>query len=198
MTLPAVIITAALAQNVVLVHFLGIRPLSAAVVSPRRAVLLSGATTAALVWVTTVAWLLYRLLLEPIGLERFVTVMMALVVAVSVVVGVQLASRMVPFHRTDVHQTVPAVLLNATTFVVPMALVEQVPSYGLAIAGAISAGIGMLVALTLIAAVRGESERRRLPQPLRGDVMVYVGAAFLSLAIQQMDRLAHTWFTPLW
>ncbi|MFW5827229.1 MAG: Rnf-Nqr domain containing protein, partial [Alkalispirochaeta sp.] len=192
------VMTVALAQNVVLVHHLGIYQLSAVVRSPRRALVMSVATTAALVWVGLIHWLVYRFLLVPLNLEVLSTISLATVLAVTLVLVLRVGSLLFPFNRRQLRQGAPAALINVTVFVVTMALVEEVPSLLYVLAGALAAGIGLGLALVPIAAVRAQLRHRRIPWILQGDVSVYLAAGMMALAIQQIDGLLHQFFIPIY
>ncbi len=198
MSMIALVMTVALAQNVVLVHHLGIYQLSAVVRSPRRALVMSVATTAALVWVGLIHWLVYRFLLVPLNLEVLSTISLATVLAVTLVLVLRVGSLLFPFNRRQLRQGAPAALINVTVFVVTMALVEEVPSLLYVLAGALAAGIGLGLALVPIAAVRAQLRHRRIPWILQGDVSVYLAAGMMALAIQQIDGLLHQFFIPIY
>ncbi|MEX2444896.1 MAG: Rnf-Nqr domain containing protein [Alkalispirochaeta sp.] len=192
------IMTVALTQNVVLVHYLGIYPLSAVVRSPRRAFVMSLATTAALVWVALMHWFVYRFVLLPLDVTVLASISLTTVIALSLVVALRIGSILFPFHRRQLRQGAPAALVNVTVFVVTMALVEEVPTLTHVLVGALAAGIGLMLALVPIAAVRLELRHRRIPWILQGDVSVYLAAAMMALAIQQIDGLLHQFFIPLY
>lgn len=194
----AVIITVALTQNVVLVHYLGIYQLSAVVRSPRRAAVMSVATTAALMWVGTVHWAVYNFVLLPLNVPVLSTISLTTVLAVSLVIVLRIGSVAFPFHRRQLRQAAPAAFVNVTVFVVTMALVEELPSLVHVISGVLAAGVGLGLALVPIAAVRAELRHRRIPWILQGDVSVYLAAALMALAIQQIDGLLHQFFIPLY
>lgn len=194
----ALVMTVALAQNVVLVHYLGIYPLAAVVRSPRRAFFMSLATTAALVWVGLVHWALYRYVLLPLDVTILSTISLATVIAVTLVLVLRIGSYLFPFYRRQLRQGAPAALVNVTVFVVVMALVENVSSLPHVMAGAVAAGAGMMLALVPIAAVRLELRHRKVPWILQGDVVVYLAVAMMALAIQQIDGLLHQFFIPLY
>tara|TARA_B100000614_G_scaffold203439_1_gene184982 strand:+ start:105 stop:701 length:597 start_codon:yes stop_codon:yes gene_type:complete len=198
MSTVALIVSVALTQNVVLVHYLGVYPLPAIVHDPRRAGVFSAAVTVALVWVSLVYWVVFRFVLVPLDVTILGTVVAAGIVAGSTVLGVRLGSQLFPFHRRRIRQGTPAALVNVTVLVVSMALVEQVPTLWQALVGALAAGVGLTLALVPLAAVRRELRNRRIPAALRGDVSVYLAAAMMALAIQQIDALLQRFLVPLY
>ncbi|MCG8477868.1 MAG: hypothetical protein MI724_02145 [Spirochaetales bacterium] len=198
MSTTALILTAALAQNVILVHYLGVGQLPTVLFHPRRAAVVSGVLTLALVWVAAVYWTVYRFVLLPLGLLVLVTPTLAVIIGVSTLFGIRIATYLLPYRRRAIVQVVPVALVNTTVFVVAMALVERVAPLWQVLVAALAAGAGAFLALVPLAAIRAESRNHRIPEPFRGDASVYLGAAFMALAIQQIDRLLHAFFVPLY
>jgi len=181
----ALVMTIALTQNVILVHYLGVYPLPAIIHSPRRAAGMSLAVTAALLWVTAAYWVAYRLALEPLGAEILGTLVLAVIVGGSTIIALRFGTALFPYHRRQLRQGAPAALVNVTVYVVSMSLVEE--------------GVAFLfLALVPMAAIRNRMRTRRMPAALRGDVTVYLAAAMMALAIQQIDVLLNRFFVPLY
>jgi Na+-translocating ferredoxin:NAD+ oxidoreductase subunit A len=194
----ALVMTIALTQNVILVHYLGVYPLPAIIHSPRRAAGMSLAVTAALLWVTAAYWVAYRLALEPLGAEILGTLVLAVIVGGSTIIALRFGTALFPFHRRQLRQGAPAALVNVTVYVVSMSLVEEGVAFPLAVAGALAAGAGLFLALVPMAAIRNRMRTRRMPAALRGDVTVYLAAAMMALAIQQIDVLLNRFFVPIY
>jgi electron transport complex protein RnfA len=194
----SLIITVSLAQNVVLVHYLGVFPLPAVVRSPRRATVMSGAVTAALLWVAVCYWIVHRYVLVPLGLEVLGTLTLAGITAASVLAALRLGTMIAPFHRRRLRRALPAALVNATVFVVSAAAVDHGMRLWEVLLLAPATGAGLLLALVPMAAIRSELRDRRVPAWLRGDASVYLAAAMMALVIQQLDRALHQFFVPLY
>lgn len=197
MTALTVVMTMALVQNIVLVQYLGIHPLTASVRDPRRAAFLSLGVTAAMVWVALVYWILYHSVLLPLGLPVLGTLVLVLIVAATAIAALRVGSAWFPFHRRTIRQAVPAVVVNVAVFVVPMALAEGVPRLGLALIAALAAGLGLFLVLVPLAGVRAMVHHRRVPAALRGDVIVYLTAAIMALALLQLEPLLQRFLVPI-
>lgn len=197
MTLPGLLLSLSIAQNVVLVHFLGVRPLPAVVASPRRAIIVSLATTIALVWVGMWTWLVDRLILAPTGAWYLQTSVIALVMGLSMLLAIRIASLIAPFARHRVAELTPTIFINATVFVVTTGLVEAELPFGWVVAGAAAAGLGLLIALVPIAAIVRHLSDSRIPRLLRGDASVFLALAMTALAVQQVDRLLARLLVPI-
>jgi electron transport complex protein RnfA len=159
---------------------------------------MSLAVTAALVWVSAAYWVVYRLVLEPLGMEILGSLALAVIAGGSTIAALRLGTALFPFHRRQLRQGAPAALVNVTVYVVSMALVEGGVALSLAVVGALAAGAGLFLALVPMAAIRNRMRTRRMPAALRGDVTVYLAAAMMALAIQQIDVLLHRFFIPLY
>jgi electron transport complex protein RnfA len=195
----AIVLTASLAQNVILVHYLGVWPLPVVLQSPRRAVYLSASITAALMWVSGVYWLIRRVVIVPLGVEVLETLVLTAILALSTLGAMRLGSQIAPFYRKRIMQTVPVILINTTVFVVSMGLARSVETYPEVLLGAVAAGAGLFFALVPLAAVRVHFERTQPPSSLlRGDVSVYLATAVMALAIQQIDVLLQRFLVPLY
>lgn len=194
----AIILTASLAQNVILVHYLGLWPFPAAVQSPRRAIVLSASVTAALVWTVCCYWIIHRVLLRPLGLEILETVVLSSVIALSAIGAMRLGTQLFPYHRKSIHALIPAAFVNVTVFVVSMGLTDSLDRFGSVLLGAIATGLGLFIALVPLSAIRLHFERRGAVTIIRGDISVYLAAGLMALAIQQIDTLLHAFFVPLY
>jgi Na+-transporting NADH:ubiquinone oxidoreductase subunit NqrE len=89
------------------------------------------------------------------------------------------------------------IIANFTVFVAASAIVDAVDTLALVLLAALATGIGLFLALVPLAAIRRELRNRRLPEVLRGDASVYIAAALMALAIQQIDRLLQTLPVPI-
>ncbi len=197
MSVLGIIVTASLAQNVVLVHFLGLWPFPAVVHSPKQSALISVCVTVALLWVAVVFWLISRWVLVPLDLAVLETVTLAAVMGLSALGGIRLGGQIAPFHQRLVRQLVPVVMVNMTVFVVTMGLVHQAESLQQVVAGAVAAGFGLLLAVVPISAVRVHFTTANVPRLLRGDVSVYLATSVMAFAIQQIDQILQPFLVPL-
>ncbi len=194
----AVFLTASLAQNVILIHFFGVWPFGPAVYSPRRAAVVSGVVTIALVWVTAVYALVRGVVLTRWDLVYLETITVVLILLATVVSVVRLGTRFAPYYRGLILRGTPFVVINTTVFVVATSVPRVAENATSVLLAALGAGVGLFVALVPIAAIRRHLDRSRLPRALRGDVSVYLATAFTALAIQQIDRIFLSFLEPLW
>ncbi len=198
MSLGMLILTAAVTQNVILVHFLGPWPFPALLTSVRRSFWFSLAVTGALVWVSVLYAALYRYVLVPLSLEFLGTFLLLAILATSVLFWGRFLGTRFPFTRRMIERTMTVVFLNATLFVVPMALAEAVDTFLYVPLAALAAGIGLILAMVPVAAAYQHLSAAGLPRILRGNVIVLVATAVFALALQQLDGLLTSFTYPLW
>ncbi|MFP4151648.1 MAG: Rnf-Nqr domain containing protein [Alkalispirochaeta sp.] len=198
MTVIGIILTASLAQNVILVHYLGISPLTPALQSPGRAAAISAGITLALLWVSALFWIVNRVVLVPLNAQILETLTMTLIIAFSAVGAMRLGAQLFPYGRKAVRRAVPVVMINTTVFVVAMGTVHTVEPLWLVLLAAIAAGAGVFVALVPLSAIRLHFENGGAPSIIRGDIAAYLAAAVAALAIQRIDTLLHAFFVPLY
>jgi Na+-translocating ferredoxin:NAD+ oxidoreductase RnfA subunit len=155
------------------------------------------AVSLSLVWVSLVYWALRRWVIVPLELYALETLVLATVIALSSIGAIRLGGQLFPFYRRVIKRTVPVVMINMTVFVVAMGLVHNVESPGQVVIGALAAGLGLLLAIVPIAAVRVHFTTAQVPRLLRGDVPVYLATAVMAFAIQQIDQLLQQFLVPL-
>jgi Na+-translocating ferredoxin:NAD+ oxidoreductase RnfA subunit len=194
----SLIVTASMAQNVILVHFLGVWPYRAVVSSPRRSALVSLAVTCVLLWTSTLYAIVYRYVLERTGFVYLGTLTLALILVGTLLGAIHLGTYVAPYARRTLRQYAPIIVVNTTVFVVSLAIAPTVSRIVFVPVAALGAGVGLLIALVPIAAIRKHLERGRVPAVLRGDVSAYIATACAALAIQQIDRLFTQVISPLW
>ena len=198
MSLGILLLTAAIAQNVILVHFLGPWPYPVVLASLRRSVYFSLGITAAIVWVSLSYSLVFRFVLEPLALEFLSTFLMVAILGVSFLVSTRAARYLYPFSGRAITRAMPVVFFNTGVFVVPMALAETVETFWHIPLVALAAGVGLLVALVPVAALYEHLSVARLPRVLRGNVLILLATALFALALHQLDVMLATLAYPLW
>jgi Na+-translocating ferredoxin:NAD+ oxidoreductase subunit A len=182
-----IILTLALAENVVLSQLLGICPCIGA---PRRQGSAVGIGLSAVLLMSASAlgaWLVRTQVLVPLGLQFFQTF-----------VFVSLTFFLGWLADTVLAAAAPALLraagfslqsLGINCAVLGIALIVVRARYGpleSLVAGA-AAGAGFLVALVLMSAIRDRLDSERVPRPLRGAPIALISAGLISIAFLAFD-----------
>lgn len=194
----ALLLSVAIAQNVVLVHFLAPWPYPVLVTSVRRSVYLSVGIAAALVWVSVLFALVYRFVLVPASLQVLSTLLLITILALSYLFWKRIAHFVAPFHSQSISRAMPIFFLNTTSFVVPMALGETLEVFSHIPLAAAAAGVGFFVAVVPVAAVYEHMSTAPVPRALRGNVSILLATAIFALAIRQLDILFASFAYPIW
>ncbi len=182
-----IILTLALAENVVLSQLLGICPCIGA---PRRtgaAVGLGLATAFLMTSAALATWAVRSQVLLPLGLGALQT--LAFVCSVFLIGWASeraLAAAAPALLRAAGFSLQP---LGANCAVLGIALVAARSGYGAleSLAAGAAAGAGLLLALVLMSAIRDRLDSERVPRPLRGAPIALISAGLMALAFMAFD-----------
>ena len=183
-----IVLTFSLAENVLLVHLLGLVPSDAAPAEPGRTAaaglavtFLAGASAAA-------AWVLRRLVLDPLGLAWLQTPGFVLAVVGIATLG-RLALRAFAPRAGDLFGPVlrPS---GASAAALGTVLVAARAGFGLVegLAAGLASGAGFLVAVSILSGVAGRLEPGEAPSSMRGLPLSLVSAGLAALAFAAFDH----------
>ncbi len=192
MTWIGLLLTLALAQNVVLVQLLGVCP---CVGAPRRlqtAVGIGIATTVLMSLASLAAWALRRRVLAPLGIERLETLAFVAAIAVLVVVLEWAAGLAAPRLLRAAGFSLRGTALNCAVLGVSLLVSRRSAAPGgpgplESLAAGFAAGCGVLLVLVLMSAIRTRLDTERVPAALRGAPIAIVSAGLLALAFLAFD-----------
>lgn len=182
MSLFAILLSALLVNNFVLVRFLGICPFMGVSKQVDSAVGMGLATTFVMVVAAAATWLIQWFILEPFGLPFLQNMSFILVIA-----------SMVQLVEMFLHKTSPALyramgiflpLITTNCAILGLAIMAVQNSYTFieTVVFAVGGGLGFTLALVLMAGIREESEFADVPGPLRGAGIAFIIAGLMSLA----------------
>jgi electron transport complex protein RnfA len=182
--LMSIAIGAILVSNIVLTRFLGLCPFFGVSTKLRNAAMMGLAVTFVMTASSILTWLVYWLLLIPLGIEYLRVVPFILIIA-SFVQFVELVVRK---HSPTLYRAFGIFLPLITTncAILGIALINTVKGYsllGATVSGA-ATGIGFTLALFLMAGIRERLELASPPQSFEGLPLAFVAAALLALAFQ--------------
>ena len=153
-----IIMAAVLANNYVLVRFLGICPFLGVSKKLDSAVGMSFAVIFVMVLATAATWPIQRLLLDPNGIGYMQTTVFILVIAA-----------LVQLIETFMKKSLPANIDEGYTFIQSL-----MNSFG--------SGVGFLLAMFLFAGVRSKIEENDYPESFKGVASTLVAASILSVS----------------
>lgn len=181
------VVSFTLVNNLVFAYFLGLCILLDASRSLRSALAI-GLTLALMLTVATLAGsTVYHVLLVPLRLE-----VLRIVVFVAIALGVgkllDLVARRLPRSFNEALQP-NAAPLTGQSVMIGMVLITVRREYGIveSLVAGVSAGVGILVAFLLIAAIREQLYREWIPRPFRGAPIALISAGLLAMAFLAFD-----------
>lgn len=183
-----IVLTFVFVNNLVLVQLLGLCPI-VGVAKQVRSTIGLGASIASVSTVSSlVAWILDRLLLEPLGVG-FLQIVVIVVAAAGTARGLDwVISRTSKLLYASVGVFLPVVTANCA--VVGIALIAVRSQYGplqSLVAGA-SGGLGAMMAMVLLATLREKLDSEWVPAPLRGMPITLITAGLIALAFLAFDK----------
>ena len=183
-----IILTFALVDNVILSRLLGICP---CVGAPRtmRGVAGIGVSTAVLMGLSALAaWALDTSVLTPLTLGFLRTPLFVLIVAGLAFFLEYMVGRISPMLLRAAGFSLPGVAINCATLgVVLIATRGDFTAMQSLVAG-LAAGLGFMVVLALMTAIRERLEIEKVPRALRGLPLSLISAGLLAYAFMAFDR----------
>lgn len=177
-----IIMGAVLANNFVLVKFLGICPFLGVSKKLDSAVGMSVAVTFVMVMATAATWPIQRLLLDPNGISYLQTIVFILVIAALVQLVEIILKKYVPALHKSLGVYLPLITTNCAVLGVCVLNITENYNFVESLLNSFGAGIGFLLAMVLFAGVRGRIEYNDYPECFKGVPSTLIAASILSLA----------------
>ena len=189
MELFTIFIGAVLVNNFVIARFLGICPFLGQSKNVSMAIGMGMAVTFVFTLASVVTNLLYGYILVPLGLSFLMTVSFILVIATLVqLVDIVLQKVLPTLHAT---MGIYLVLITTNCAILGLALLNVVKKYNVieSLVFGLSAGIGFILALVIMAGMRERLELSDIPRPLQGFPITLILAGLLSIAFMGFSGL---------
>lgn len=189
-----ILVAGILTDNFVLSQFLGICPFLGVSKKLDTAVGMSLAVTFVMVLATLVTYPLYASVLVPMGLDYLQTIVFILTIAALVqLVEVVMKRYMTPLYNA-LGIYLPLITTNCAVLGVTILNFSKNYSFVQSMVNSFAAGIGFLVAMVIIAGVRGRLEGNDIPESLKGLPITLIAAAIVSLSFLGFAGLAEGLF----
>lgn len=175
-----VLFAAAIVNNFVLVHFLGLCPFMGTSKRLETAIPLALATCFVMVLALVISHALFNLVLVPLDLGYLKLV----VFIVSIASAVQLTERYVKYASSLLHQMLgiylPLITSNCAILGVVL-MVADLPFIEAVFTG-VGAALGFMIILIVFASLRERLEQPSIPKSFRGTPIAFLTAGVLALA----------------
>ncbi|NCB42394.1 MAG: electron transport complex protein RnfA [Clostridia bacterium] len=177
-----IIMGAVLANNFVLVKFLGICPFLGVSKKLDSAMGMSAAVVFVMVMATAATWPIQTLLLEPQGIGYMQTIVFILVIAALVQLVEIILKKYVPSLHKGLGVYLPLITTNCAVLGVTVLNIDEGYGFAQSLLNSFGAGIGFMLAMFLFAGVRGRIENNDYPESFKGIASTLVAASILSLS----------------
>lgn len=177
-----IIMGAVLANNFVLVKFLGICPFLGVSKKLDSAMGMSLAVVFVMVLATAATWPIQMLLLEPNGIGYMQTIVFILVIAALVQLVEIILKKYVPALHKSLGVYLPLITTNCAVLGVTVLNIDEGYGFPQSLLNSFGAGMGFLLAMFLFAGVRGRIENNDYPESFKGIASTLVAASILSLS----------------
>jgi electron transport complex protein RnfA len=186
-----ILVGTVLANNFVLVRFLGLCPFMGVSTKLEGAIGMSVATAFVLTLSSVSAYLVHDYLLEPLGLEYLSTLSFILVIAVTVQVTEMVMRRTSPLLYRVLGIFLPLITSNCAVLGVALLNVQQRHNLLESALYGFGAAAGFALVLVLFTAARERLALADVPLPFRGASIGLITAGLMALAFMGFTGLAN-------
>ena len=175
-------ISSALVSNVVLSQFLGICSFVGVSKKVETAAGMGGAVIFVITIASIAASLLYKLILQPLGLDYLKTIVFILVIAALVqIVEMFLKKCMVSLYNA-LGVFLPLITTNCAVLGSALTNVQKGYNFIFSVANGFGTAVGFTVAIVLLASIRESIEDNDIPYNFQGSPIVLVTAGLMAIA----------------
>jgi electron transport complex protein RnfA len=185
----AIVISAILVNNIVLMQFLGICPFMGVSKKLSTAVGMTGAVTFVMVLATIVTYLLQTYVLEPFGIGYLQTISFILVIASFVQMVEIVLKKVSPPLYQALGVFLPLITTNCAIMGVALLTIQYEYNLVEGVIYAIGSAIGFGVAISLFAGIREHLDLMNVPKGMRGTPIALVAAGILAMAFMGFSGL---------
>lgn len=177
-----IIMAAVLANNYVLVRFLGICPFLGVSKKLDSAMGMSVAVIFVMVIATAVTWPIQILLLDPNGIGYMQTTVFILVIAALVQLIEIVIKKYIPSLYKALGIYLPLITTNCAVLGVCVLNIDEGYGFVHSLVNSFGSGVGFMLAMFLFAGVRSKIENNDYPEAFKGVASTLVAASILSVS----------------
>lgn len=175
-------IGSAIVNNVVLSQFLGICPFLGVSKKTETAAGMGGAVIFVITLSSLVTSLIYKFILDPLGIAYLQTIVFILVIAALVQFVEMFLKKSMPPLYESLGVYLPLITTNCA--VLGVALTNVTKSYGIleSVVNGVATAIGFFIAIVIMAGIREKIEYNDIPERFKGTAIVLITASLMSIA----------------
>ena len=172
----------ALVSNVVLSQFLGICSFLGVSKKTETAVGMGGAVIFVITLASLVASLLYKFILQPLGIDYLNTIVFILVIAALVQIVEMFLKKFVPSLYNALGVYLPLITTNCAVLGVALNNVQDEYNILESVVNGFATGVGYLIAIVLLAGIREKMEYNDIPESFKGIPIVLLTSTLMAIA----------------
>lgn len=172
----------ALVSNVVLSQFLGLCPFLGVSKKTETAAGMGAAIVFVITLASLVASVLYKFILDPLGLDYLKTIVFILVIAALVQFVEMFLKKMIPSLYEALGVYLPLITTNCAVLGVALNNVQASYSILESVVNGFATAVGFTIAIVILAGIREKIEYNDVPEPFQGMPIVLVTAGLMAIA----------------
>jgi electron transport complex protein RnfA len=182
-------INAILIENFVLVKFLGCCPFLGVSKKSETALGMGIAVVFTMTIASAMTWLFNEFILKPFDLEYLQTIAFIAIIATLVQIIEMFLQKSIPSLYSALGIYLPLITTNCAVLGVALLNINNEYDFITSVVYGFSAGVGFLVAILLLSAIRERIAYSDIPKPFRGFPIVLIAAALLSISFMGFQGL---------
>ena len=173
----------ALVSNVVLSQFLGLCPFLGVSKKTETAAGMGAAIVFVITLASFVASVLYKFVLNPLGLDYLKTIVFILVIAALVQFVEMFLKKMIPALYEALGVYLPLITTNCAVLGVALNNVQASYSILESVVNGFATAVGFTIAIVILAGIREKIEYNDIPEAFQGMPIVLVTAGLMAIAL---------------
>ncbi len=188
MTYIGIIITFVFINNFILTQFLGLCPFIGVSKNIESAVGMGFAVTFVMALASLATWVIQNFILVPLNIEFLQTITFILVIA-SLVQFVELVIQNIsPALYKALGIYLPLITTNCAVLGIAIISVQSKFNALESFVAGFAAGLGFLLAILLMSAIRTKLDSEWIPKPFRGIPIAFITGGLMALAFMAFDK----------
>ena len=187
MTYIGIIITFVFISNFIFTQFLGLCPFIGVSKKVEQAVGMGFAVIFVSTLAALITWVVYNGILNPLGITYLQTITFILVIAALVQLVEMAIQKVSPELYKALGIYLPLITTNCAVLGIALIAVRNEYNVLESVIAGFSAGVGFLMAIFLMSAIRERLDREKIPKAFRGAPIAFISAGLMALGFMAFD-----------
>lgn len=188
MTYIGIIITFVFVNNFILTKFLGLCPFIGVSKNVESALGMGFAVTFVMSIASLVTWIIYNFVLIPLNITFLQTITFILVIATLVQLVEMIIQKISPPLYKALGIYLPLITTNCAVLGIALIAVRNDYAALESFVAGFAAGLGFLLAITLMSTIREKLDTEKIPKAFRGVPIAFITGGLMALAFMAFDK----------